>query len=75
MENGLLGGEYEKGIPIMNFFFFDSNQNNGLDQDGEKGMDSGYVLEVHSTGLADGLDKESEGKRNWETEIQFTLYE
>lgn len=46
----------------LSAFFFYSNQSNDLDQDGKKGMDSGY--KVDSTGPADGLDEDSEGKRN-----------
>lgn len=46
----------------LSTFFFYSNPSNDLDQDGEKGIDSGY--KVDSTGLADRLDEESEGKRN-----------
>lgn len=44
------------------FFSIYCNQSNGLDQDGEKGMDSGYILKVDSTGLADGLDEGNEGQ-------------
>lgn len=59
-----MGGKYEEGIPIKSVFFsIYCNQSNGLNQGGEKEMDSGYVLKVDSIGLTDGLDEGSEGKR------------
>lgn len=45
----------KKGYQLRAFLFY-SNQSNGLDQDGAKGLDSGY--EVDSAGLVDGLDEE-----------------
>lgn len=52
-----MGGKYEW------FFSIYCNQSNDLDQGGEKGMDSGYILKVDSIGLTDGLDERSEAKR------------
>lgn len=53
------GGKYAEGIINYGvfFFFLYSNWSYGLDQDGEKWMDVGYVLEVESIGLIEGLDE------------------